>query len=232
MTRAELDKNPAAVACMFDGVAPGYDLTNDLMTLWQDRIWRVAVRTAVGAEPGQKVLDLAAGTGTSTQEWADAGVDVIACDFSIGMLRVGRQRRPDIPFIAGDALNLPFADDSFDAVTISYGLRNVQDTSTALREMWRVTKPGGRIVIAELNCPAREPLRTPARLFLQHGLPRIAALSSSNTDAYEYLTESILAWPAPRELARMMHHAGWRGIKWRGLSGGFVVLHRAHKILP
>ncbi|MDO5701337.1 MAG: demethylmenaquinone methyltransferase [Bowdeniella nasicola] len=232
MTRADLDKDPHDVASMFDAVARRYDLTNDLMSGFQDRIWRVATRTAVGAKPGDRVLDLAAGTGTSTEEWADAGIDVVACDFSIGMLAVGKRRRPDMTFIAGDAMNLPFADDTFDAVTISYGLRNLHDTSAGLREMYRVTKPGGRIVVCEFSTPPAPALRAAYRLFLRTALKGIAALASSNAPAYSYLVDSILHWPRQRELAALMHEAGWRGIKWRNLSAGIVAIHRAHKIVP
>ncbi|WP_250506554.1 demethylmenaquinone methyltransferase [Bowdeniella massiliensis] len=232
MTRAELDKNPHAVAAMFDDVASRYDLTNDLLSVFQDRIWRVATRTAVGALPGQRVLDLAAGTGTSTEEWADRGINVVACDFSEGMLAVGKQRRDDIPFIAGDAMALPFADETFDAVTISFGLRNIADTAAALTEMYRVTKPGGRIVICEFSTPTFAPLRAAYEFYLGTALPTIAGAFSSNAPAYSYLMESILDWPAQRELAQIMHSAGWRGIKWRNLSGGIVALHRAHKVPP
>ena len=142
------------MAAMFDDVAPKYDIVNDILSMGQTRRWRRIVVDAVGAVPGQRVLDLAAGTGTSSEPYADAGVDVVACDFSVGMLKVGKRRRPDIDFIAGDATNLPFADNSFDASTISFGLRNVMDPKKALREMLRVTKPGGKLVVAEFSHPS------------------------------------------------------------------------------
>ena len=153
MTRAELDKQPHEVAAMFDDVAARYDLTNDVLSMGQDRRWRRAVVRAVDARPGQRVLDLAAGTGTSSEPFAAAGADVVPCDFSLGMLAVGKARRPDLPFTAGDATALPFADDSFDAVTISFGLRNVQHPKAALDEMYRVLKPGGRVIICEFSKP-------------------------------------------------------------------------------
>ncbi|WP_448073458.1 demethylmenaquinone methyltransferase [Georgenia yuyongxinii] len=227
MSRASLEKRPRDVARMFDGVAQRYDLTNDVLSLGQDRIWRVATRKAVGARPGERVLDLAAGTGTSSEEYADAGIDVVPCDFSTGMMAVGKRRRPDLPFVAGDATALPFADETFDAVTISFGLRNVVDTDRALREMLRVTRPGGRLVVCEFSRPAWTPFRAVYETYLGQVLPRVASLVSSNTDAYTYLTESILTWPAQRELAGTLQRAGWRRVAYRNLSGGIVALHRA-----
>jgi demethylmenaquinone methyltransferase / 2-methoxy-6-polyprenyl-1,4-benzoquinol methylase len=227
MSRASLEKDPREVAGMFDGVARRYDLTNDILSLGQDRIWRVATRKAVGARPGERVLDLAAGTGTSSEEYADAGIDVVPCDFSTGMMGVGKRRRPDLPFIAGDAMALPFADETFDVVTISFGLRNVADTDRALREMLRVTRPGGRLVICEFSRPTWAPFRSLYEFYLGQALPRMASLVSSNTDAYTYLAESIVTWPGQRELAGTIQRAGWRRVAYRNLSGGIVALHRA-----
>lgn len=227
MSRASLDKKPREVAGMFDDVAKRYDITNDVLSLGQDRIWRVATRKAVGAVPGERVLDLAAGTGTSSEEYADAGVDVVPCDFSTGMMAVGKRRRPDLPFVAGDATALPFADSSFDAVTISFGLRNVADTERALREMLRVTKPGGRLVVCEFSRPTWAPFRFVYETYLGQVLPRMASAVSSNTEAYTYLAESIVRWPAQRELAATLQRAGWRKVAYRNLSGGIVALHRA-----
>ncbi len=155
MNRANLDKQPGEVAAMFDGVAARYDLTNDVLSLGQDRLWRRAVARAVDARPGQTVLDLAAGTGTSSEPFHDAGVRVVAADFSLGMLRVGHGRRADLPFAAADATRLPFQDDAFDAVTMSFGLRNVVDIDAALGELHRVTRPGGRLVVCEFSPPGR-----------------------------------------------------------------------------
>ena len=160
VTRASLDKQPHEIAAMFDNVAPRYDLTNDVLSLGQDRRWRRALEHAVEACVGERVLDLAAGTGTSSEPFADAGVLVVPCDFSLGMLRVGKRRRPDLPFVAGDALRLPFADASFDAVTISFGLRNLNDIEAGLGEMLRVTRPGGRLVVCEFSHPTWTPFRT------------------------------------------------------------------------
>ncbi len=230
MSRASLEKKPAEVASMFDGIARRYDLVNDLVSLGQDRRWRRATVDAVAALPGEKVLDLAAGTGTSSEPFADDGAVVVPSDFSLGMLRVGKERRPDLPFVAGDATRLPFADGAFDAVTISFGLRNVVDTSAALREMRRVVRPGGRVVICEFSHPTWAPFRTVYMEYLMRALPTVAGVVTRDKGSYEYLAESIRAWPTQAELARLMLDAGWEQVAYRNLTGGIVALHRA--VLP
>lgn len=225
--RASLDKRPHEVAAMFDGIARRYDLTNDVISLGQDRRWRAATIRAVDARPGDRVLDLAAGTGTSSEPFAADGVDVVPCDFSVGMLREGKRRRPDLPFTAGDATRLPFADASFDAVTISFGLRNVVDTDAALREMLRVTRPGGRLVVTEFSTPTWVPFRTLYLEYLVRALPPLARAVSREPDAYVYLADSIRAWPDQEGLGRLVRAAGWREVAYRNLSGGIVAMHRA-----
>lgn len=229
VNRASLEKRPEEVAAMFDDVAPKYDIVNDILSMGQTRRWRRIVVDAVGAVPGQRVLDLAAGTGTSSEPYADAGIAVVACDFSVGMLKVGKRRRPDIDFIAGDATNLPFADNSFDATTISFGLRNVIDPKRALREMLRVTKPGGKLVVAEFSHPTFAPWRTVYTEYLMRALPAVARKTASNPDAYVYLAESIRAWPDQDNLSAWLTEAGWNGVAYRNLSGGIVAVHRAVK---
>ncbi|MER7350266.1 demethylmenaquinone methyltransferase [Streptomyces aurantiacus] len=229
MTRASLDKQPHEVASMFDDVAERYDLTNDVISLGQARLWRKAVAHAVDARPAQKVLDLAAGTATSSQAFAQAGAYVVPCDFSLGMLSVGKQRHPWMPFTAGDAMRLPFKDDTFDAVTISFGLRNVQDTDAALREMYRVTRPGGRVVICEFSEPTWGPFRTVYIEYLMRALPPVARTVCSNPDAYVYLAESIRSWPNQPQLAARLQEAGWSKVAYRNLTGGVVALHRGFK---
>ncbi|MHA3948526.1 demethylmenaquinone methyltransferase [Cellulomonas bogoriensis] len=225
--RASLAKRPAEVAAMFDGIAHRYDLTNDVISLGQDRRWRRVTIDAVDAVPGERVLDLAAGTGTSSEPFDAAGVEVVPCDFSVGMLQVGKARRPDLPFTAGDAMRLPFADGVFDAVTISFGLRNVQDTSAALREMLRVTRPGGRLVVCEFSTPTWAPLRVVYSEYLMRALPPVARAVSKEPDAYVYLAESIREWPDQQALGRLVLEAGWGEVAYRHLSGGIVALHRA-----
>lgn len=225
--RATLAKRRADVATMFDGVASRYDLMNEVMSLGQVRSWRAEVVRALDPRPGQRVLDLAAGTGTSSRAFADAGALVVPADLSIGMVTEGKQRQPDLGFVNADALQLPFADDTFDAVTISYGLRNVEDTAAALTEMRRVTAPGGTLVIAEFSTPTWAPFREVYRRYLVRALPTMSGLLASNPRAYDYLAESILAWPDQPTLAALLEQTGWRDVEWKNLSGGIVALHRA-----
>jgi demethylmenaquinone methyltransferase/2-methoxy-6-polyprenyl-1,4-benzoquinol methylase len=229
VARAELDKQPTDVRRMFDAVARRYDVTNDVLSLGQDRRWRHDVISAVDPRPGELVLDLAAGTGTSSEPFADRGATVVPCDFSLGMLTVGKQARPALPFTAGDGTQLPFADETFDAVTISFGLRNIVDPVAGLREMRRVTRPGGRLVVCEFSHPTYRPLRTAYLEYLMKALPAIARAVSSSPDAYVYLAESIRAWPDQQGLADLVADAGWQAPAWRNLSGGIVALHRATK---
>ncbi|WP_370248291.1 demethylmenaquinone methyltransferase [Nocardioides sp.] len=227
MARADLDKQPADVQAMFDTVARRYDLTNDVLSLGQDRRWRGAVLRAVAPRAGERVLDLAAGTGTSSVPFRQQGAVVVPCDFSLGMLRVGKKARPQLPFVAGDGTRLPFADGSFDAVTISFGLRNIVDPLAGLRELRRVTRPGGRLVVCEFSHPTWAPFRTLYVEYLMKALPAVATAVSSSPDAYVYLAESIRAWPDQPKLAGMIAEAGWHAPEWRNLSGGIVALHRA-----
>ncbi len=225
--RADLDKAPRDVAAMFDQVAPRYDRTNALLSFGSDRRWRRLVRQAADLRPGQRVLDLAAGTGTSTVPFVEAGHQAVGCDFSMGMLQVGRGGRPTLPLVAGDATRLPFEDASFDAVTISFGLRNVVDTEAALREMWRVTRPAGRLVVCEFSHPTNGTFRSVYDTYLTRVLPGVARRAASNPDAYVYLAESIQAWPDQGDLAALIGIAGWVDVEWRDLTGGVVALHRA-----
>lgn len=229
MSRAGLDKEPRDVAKMFDGVAEKYDLTNDVLSMGQDRRWRKRVVELVAPKPGEYILDLAAGTGTSSQPFADAGAMVVPCDFSIGMLEVGKRERPGLAFTAGDGMQLPFADATFDAVTISFGLRNIVDPIQGLRELLRVTKPGGRIVVCEFSTPTWGPFESIYSNYLMRALPPIARKVSSNPESYVYLAESIREWPDQRGLALRMVEAGWGKVDWHNLSGGIVALHHSFK---
>ena len=211
--------------------------------------------------PGELVLDLAAGTGTSSLTFTATGADCVACDFSLGMLQAGHARlagpeggrgglggtvppraggvwggslpprqhlpRGNTSFVAGDALRLPFRDGAFDAVTISFGLRNVADPGAALAEMRRVTRPGGRLVVCEFSTITIAPVDMLYRRYLINVLPAIARRTARSPEAYEYLAESIADWPAQRELARMIEAAGWSAVRWHDLSMGVVAVHVA-----
>ncbi|HEX6755608.1 MAG TPA: demethylmenaquinone methyltransferase [Mycobacteriales bacterium] len=225
MARATLAKRPGEVASMFDAVARRYDLTNTVLSAGRDRAWRRASTASLALRPGEKVLDLAAGTAVSTVELAATGAYAVAADFSLGMLRAGSHR--EVPKVGADALALPFADEAFDAVTISFGLRNVADPDLALREMARVTRPGGRLVVCEFSRPTWVPFRTVYTEYLMRALPAVARRVSSSPDAYVYLAESIRAWPSQPELAARIRAAGWTTVRWRDLTGGIVALHHA-----
>jgi demethylmenaquinone methyltransferase/2-methoxy-6-polyprenyl-1,4-benzoquinol methylase len=219
-------------------VAGRYDLMNDVLSMGQVRLWRKSVQRILRVGPGDRVLDLAAGTGTSSVSFAASGADVVACDFSLGMLQAGSARlakndplraktRGRVSFVAGDALKLPFRDGAFDAVTISFGLRNVQGTREALEEMRRVTRPGGRLVVCEFSTITVEPIDMLYRRYLTGVLPAIARRAARNPEAYEYLSESIADWPSQRELANVIRAAGWSAVKWRDLTLGVVAIHVA-----
>jgi len=237
MTRADLDKRPGDVAAMFDAIAGRYDLLNDILSAGQVRLWRRAVARITGAGLGNRVLDLAAGTGTSSLSFTATGADCVACDFSLGMLQAGRARlagreQPGggrLALVAGDALRLPFRDEVFDAATISFGLRNVADPGAALAEMHRVTRPGGRLVVCEFSTITIAPLDMLYRRYLISVLPAIARRTARNPEAYAYLAESITDWPAQRELAGVIEAAGWSAVRWRDLSLGVVAVHVARR---
>ena len=227
--RATLAKRRADVARMFDGVAERYDVANTVLSLGLEKQWRKDVLAAIRPRRGQVILDLAAGTGVSSVPLVKAGATVIPTDMSIGMIEAGRKTRPDLPFVVGDALALPYADESFDAVSISFGLRNVTDTPAALEEMYRVMKPGGTLVICEFSTPTFGPFRYAYRTYLGTALRGIARVASSNAPAYDYLRESILAWPDQEGLATLIDDSGFERIEWRNLAGGIVALHRAQR---
>lgn len=227
MSRASLNKNPREVASMFDAVARRYDITNTVLSLGRDRYWRRVTRAALDVGPADAVLDLAAGTAVSTQECARSGAWCLAADFSVGMLHAGRSRA--VPKVAADATRLPFGDGVFDAVTISFGLRNIVDHVAGLREMARVTRPGGRLVVCEFSTPTVAVLATAYKEYLMRALPRVARAVSSNPEAYEYLAESIRVWPDQPTLAGQIGEAGWAQARWRNLTGGIVAVHTAEK---
>ncbi|MBQ9915997.1 MAG: demethylmenaquinone methyltransferase [Microbacterium sp.] len=227
--RADLGKDPQRVSGMFDQVAAAYDRTNSVLSLGNDRFWRVATLKAVAPQRGERILDLAAGTGTSSMAFVPSGAHVVAADFSRGMIAEGRRRHGNVPnleFVQADATDLPFQDGEFDAVTMSFGLRNVNDPRRALRELRRVTKPAGRIVVCEFSHPPSRAFNGLYRFYNDRVLPTVAKAVSSNAEAYDYLNESIRDWPDQPTLAAWMRDAGWLDVAYRNLTFGIVALHR------
>jgi demethylmenaquinone methyltransferase/2-methoxy-6-polyprenyl-1,4-benzoquinol methylase len=229
MATADLNKQPDEVAAMFDEVAPKYDRTNSLLSLGNSFLWRVQTVKAIAPRKGERILDVAAGTGTSSAAIARHGADVVALDFSPGMIEVGRRRHPSIEFVEGDATALPFKANEFDAATISFGLRNVENPRKALKELYRVVKPGGRVVICEFSKPPRALLRAGYGIYLKHVMPRVVGISSSNPGAYSYLADSIDDWPDQVTLSQWLRGAGFSRVAYRNLTSGVVALHRGHK---
>ena len=216
--RADLSKVPEEIASMFDSVASRYDAMDTLMTGGMNNVWMTALRKAVAPHPGERILDLAAGTGTSSASLAKGGAEVVACDLSEGMIEVGRERHPEIEFVHGNAMDLDFEDGSFDAV--------------ALREMARVVRPRGRLVVLEFSTPPSRVFRGLYNVYQSTVMPAIARVASTNDGAYDYLVESIRQWPAQEEIGRMIAANGWSEVEYRNLTGGIACMHRAVKPLP
>lgn len=228
MTKADLNKTPAEVSAMFDEVAHAYDKTNDLLSFGQSHYWRYRLKRAIRPQSGQKILDIAAGTGTSSMALMVPGVKIVAADFSKGMLEEGKKRYPELEFVFADAMKLPFSDNEFDVVTMSFGLRNVSDRKVALKEFLRVLKPSGRLVICEFS-HVPGPLGVLYRFYLKNILPKISKLMSKNPAAYDYLSESIMAWPKQEELKKDIENAGFSDASWKSLTLGVVALHEGVK---
>jgi demethylmenaquinone methyltransferase / 2-methoxy-6-polyprenyl-1,4-benzoquinol methylase len=229
VSRADLGKDPEEVSAMFDGVAKRYDILNDLLSLGRTKAWRKIATKIIAPKSGMKILDIAAGTGSSSRPLKDAGADVIPLDFSKGMLEAGKQRYPDLPFTQGDALNLPFKENEFDVTTISFGLRNTNNIEKALSEALRVTKSGGRIVVVEFSHPTNKVFRTIYMKYLMRALPKIARATSSNPAAYVYLAESIMAWPNQKDLAAILAKVGWSRVEWHNATFGITAIHVGYK---
>jgi demethylmenaquinone methyltransferase / 2-methoxy-6-polyprenyl-1,4-benzoquinol methylase len=229
VSKADLSKKPQQVAEMFDGVAKNYDKANDLLSFGSARIWRKKVAKLVNSQPGQTILDLAAGTGSSSIVFLRDGVKVVAADFSRGMLEEGRRRHPELEFVFADAANLPFADQEFDTVTISFGIRNVEKTEVALGEMLRVLKPGGKLVVCEFSRIPNKLLHSLYRFYLRNILPTLSALVSKTPEAYSYLAESIDAWPSQKELVKIIETAGFESVSYLNQTFGIVAIHSGFK---
>lgn len=224
-----VDKSPARIREMFDDISPTYDLLNHLLSLNVDLLWRR--RAAELCHSPSRALDVCAGTGDMAIElrrrWPSA---VIATDFAHEMLRAGcrKARRAGVPvrFLQADTTCLPFPDAHFDAVTVAFGIRNVCDTSAGVREMARVTRPGGRVVILEFTTPPNAVLRPAYLLYFTRILPFVGGLvSGSRSNAYSYLPQSVATWHPPAALGRIMEQSGFEGVRWELLSFGIAAIH-------
>ena len=241
--RPTSEKDAALVQQMFDRVAPRYDIANTVFSFGQDRHWRRVAASAAGVGPGDRVLDVATGTGALAAELAGRGAEVLALDFSWNMVATGAARvdartapaaaAPSagrIHWLNGDGTRLPLPDASVDAVTIAFGLRNLPDTEAGLRELARVTRPGGRLVVLEFSTPTWSPFRTVYNRYLLGAIPQLAQVVTSDPAAYRYLAESIQAWPDQEELAAIISGAGWGHVAWKNLTGGIVAAHRGTRV--
>jgi demethylmenaquinone methyltransferase/2-methoxy-6-polyprenyl-1,4-benzoquinol methylase len=228
------------VRAMFDRIAGVYDLMNSVMTAGLHHRWRRRAVDLAEIGPGAKVLDVATGTGDMAIEAASRGAQVIGSDFSEGMLERARakasdQRRDDSPvgrasagaritFEQGDALGLTYADNAFDAATVGFGARNFADLEQGLREMTRVVRPGGKVVVLEITTPQRPPLSTFFSLWFDRIVPLVGRVAG-DPDAYSYLPNSVKRFPGPEGLAATMERAGLRDIRWILTAGGIIALH-------
>jgi demethylmenaquinone methyltransferase/2-methoxy-6-polyprenyl-1,4-benzoquinol methylase len=216
--------SPEKVERMFDRIAPVYDLMNRVMTAGLDQRWRKATVRAV-VQPGDRVLDAACGTGDLAVIAAKAGGNVTGLDFSERMLERARRKAPDLEWVRGDMLALPFPDGSFDAATVGFGVRNVADLPGALRELQRVLRPGGRLGVLEITRP-RGPLRVFYSLWFDRIVPVLGKVLPGG-EAYTYLPASVRRFPGPDDLAAQM--AGFTDVDYRLFAGGIVALHTAVK---
>jgi demethylmenaquinone methyltransferase/2-methoxy-6-polyprenyl-1,4-benzoquinol methylase len=226
------------VAGVFDSVADSYDLMNDAMSLGVHRLWKRFAVEQTAARPGQRILDLAGGTGDLAARLArlvGPGGEVVIGDINASMLRVGRERLLDrgiaanVRFVQADAESLPFPDHSFDCITIAFGLRNVTDKQKALESMFRTLKPGGRLLVLEFSKPTLPGLAPLYDLYSFRVLPLMGRLIARDADSYRYLAESIRMHPDQDTLKGMMEQAGFEDCDYLNLSGGIVALHRGFR---
>ena len=219
------------VRAMFDRIAGSYDLLNSVMTAGLHHQWRRRAADLAAVGPGDEVLDVATGTGDLAVELRTrvepAGV-VIGSDFSEEMLSVARGKAPEIPFEWGNALDLPYETDRFDAATVGFGARNFSDLEAGLREMTRVVKPGGRVVILEITTPTKAPLSTFFGLWFDTIVPKLGTLAG-DSDAYTYLPNSVKRFPGAHELAATMDRSGLERISYILTAGGIIAIHVGHK---
>ena len=228
-----------AVREMFSGIAGRYDLLNHVLSLNIDKRWRRKVRALLAEILGNKdavVLDVACGTGDLSIELnRDARARVIGTDFCRPMLTVAHAKNAsehlNIPYVEGDAMGLSFADNSFDALTIAFGLRNLANFATGLQELHRVLKPSGRIVILEFSSPVVPGFRQLFNFYFANVLPRIGGAVSGSRGAYEYLPDSVSKFPNQKALVAMMEQTGFTGVTYQNLTGGIAALHSGTKTI-
>jgi demethylmenaquinone methyltransferase/2-methoxy-6-polyprenyl-1,4-benzoquinol methylase len=212
------------VRAMFDRIARVYDVMNSVMTAGLHHQWRRRAADLAAVGPGDRVLDVATGTGDLAIELASRGADVTGSDFSEEMLVHARKKAPGIAFEWGNALDLSYADDTFAAATVGFGARNFSDLEQGLREMTRVVRPGGRVVVLEITAPQKPPLSTFFSLWFDRVVPQIGKLAG-DSDAYDYLPNSVKRFPPPEGLAATMERAGLEQIRWILTAGGIIALH-------
>lgn len=232
------EQKASLVAGVFDSVAEKYDLMNDVMSMGIHRLWKRFTIDCSGVRRGQRVLDLAGGTGDLAGKFSRlVGPDgeVVLADINAAMLEVGREKLQNqglvgnLSYVQADAEDLPFPDDHFDLITIAFGLRNVTDKDKALRSMLRVLKPGGRLLVLEFSKPALEPLSKAYDLYSFHVIPQLGQWLANDRDSYQYLAESIRMHPDQETLQGMMLEAGFEQVEYFNLTGGIVALHRGFK---
>ena len=232
------DTKAGLVADVFRSVASKYDLMNDLMSLGAHRLWKQFAAAQAGVRAGERVLDLAGGSGDMTAKFAPrvgAHGQVVLADINDAMLEVGRGRLADagiagnVEFVRADAEDLPFPDDYFDCLCIAFGLRNVTHPDRALASMFRVLKPGGRAIVLEFSKPVLEPLGKAYDAYSFSVLPWLGKRVAQDEASYRYLAESIRKHPDQETLKQMMHAAGFERVHYFNLSGGIVALHKAYK---
>jgi demethylmenaquinone methyltransferase/2-methoxy-6-polyprenyl-1,4-benzoquinol methylase len=213
---------------MFDRIARVYDRMNSLMTAGMHHRWRERAADLARVGPGSAALDVATGTGDLAIELARRGAEVTGSDFAPAMLELARRKAPGLRFEEGDALNLAHADDSFDAATVGFGARNFADLDRGLREMTRVTKPGGRVVVLDITTPQRPPLSWFFHAWFDTVVPQLGRLAG-DSDAYTYLPSSVRRFPGPEELARRLAAAGLTDVRWILTAGGIIAIHAGTK---
>ena len=232
------DEKQTMVAKVFHSVASKYDLMNDLMSFGIHRVWKRYTIEASGVRRNQRVLDLAGGTGDLTAKFSrlvGENGEVVLADINDSMLKMGREKLRDhgivgnVSYVQANAEELPFPDDYFDCITISFGLRNVTDKAKALRSMFRVLKPGGRLLVLEFSKPVLDPLSKIYDAYSFHILPRIGQVIVNDADSYRYLTESIRMHPDQETLKSMMENAGFEQVSYTNMTGGIVALHKGFK---